>query len=159
MIVLFGPPLAGKRTLLERVFGGVRSESRLRHPSGHLALRVEPGDGRAPVFTFPGSVWDASAWDEPLREATAIGLVLDAQPSRQEANRACVQQLLASALAPTLPGCVIWTKCDLASPPFPSPELPLEEPTFAGWPTFFVRGDRALEPGTALAWLESVRTT
>lgn len=94
-VVLFGPPLAGKRTLLETyaLLKHKKSEVYQLKPEGTspiadvaLRLRFKCGDTSIEFHTLSGSPWYASSWDDLFHDAWAAILVLDAQATRTEAN-------------------------------------------------------------------------
>lgn len=84
-VVLFGPPLSGKTTLLTELARARGAEVVSREGGSHatapihLAVNV-PG---AQVSTIPGAVWDDGDWDALLNDSHAIVAVFDLQRGRE----------------------------------------------------------------------------
>ena len=119
-IVLFGPPLCGKQTLLaacanlqvselERTTLACGSES-----MPHLVSRAWLPGPRAELVTIGAAVWNLDAWWALLATSAAVVLMLDSQAVRESADR---EHANALAMAPSCPrvGCVVWTKDDLVT--------------------------------------------
>lgn len=97
-VLLYGPPLAGKSTILECFAQreSLDAESFEIKPAGQAfaerGYRVV--DDRSVVAaTAPGAVWTMGTWDELLRKTKRILLVLDPQKSRREANLEYIEYL------------------------------------------------------------------
>ena len=96
-LVLYGPPLAGKRTIIENV-GRARDASFSlftvtagEPPVPHRVLQAVFQDGgHVLLLTISGAVWSPSAWRHLFEGSEGLLMVLDSQPTRVEANNACV---------------------------------------------------------------------
>jgi hypothetical protein len=122
-VVVYGPPLVGKGTLLEtvnRVAGGAmrsveipdeESANAVRSHKG-IALRVEFCKEFLDMVTIPGGVWGLGPWRHLLTTADVMVLALDLQPQRVEANRRCIEAAIADLPVPSR-GCILFTKVDL----------------------------------------------
>ena len=90
--VLFGPPLAGKSTLIETYAENrsLRCESYPFQPLGQSfserGYRAVDTDGTILLATSPGAVWTIGTWNDLLRSANRIVVVVDPQESRLESN-------------------------------------------------------------------------
>lgn len=178
-IVLFGPPLCGKRTLtkafadsrparLERATLACGSEK-----MPHEVSRVPLPEARVEIVTIGGAVWSVDAWWPFLADSSAVVLVLDSQAGREAADR---EHIAALATAPSCPrvGCVVWTKEDLVTthglervklslhsePDTQSlwrgtPGQQTSCPDIATWPTFSTRFDDQGSMLTPLTFLMS----
>ncbi len=118
-VVVTGPPLAGKWTLVRdavRFCGG--STTTFQYPLEDQPEMTETGvraelllESRpVRLMTFSGSIWDNEVWQPELRGAAAIVLVVDPQESRIEANQEAISWV---TRVPRRSGCVIVSKCDL----------------------------------------------
>jgi GTPase SAR1 family protein len=91
-VVLYGPPLAGKSTILESLAQRelLKAESFEIRPHGQAfperGYRVSD-QGAVLAMTIPGAVWTMATWDQLLNEGVQILLVMDPQTSRQTVNR------------------------------------------------------------------------
>ena len=166
-VVLFGPPLCGKTTLLTAYarWRGLSPE-RVELACGaaglrHWVLRARSMTAGTELITIPGAVWSPDAWWSLVGDASAVALVLDSQAVREEADCAHLTELANAPRCPSL-GCVVWTKMDLVTkggvdrvptlPAPPAPGAPLRGQhetsatmgaTMASWPTFMTRSDDA----------------
>ena len=119
-IVLFGPPLCGKRTLMRMNADSQRSElAKATVACGsesmpHEVNRVWLAESHTELVTIGGAVWNMDAWWSLLVASQAVVLMLDSQAVRESADREHIDAL---AGAPNLPdeGCVVWTKDDLVT--------------------------------------------
>jgi hypothetical protein len=157
-VVLFGPPLAGKGTLL-RALAHSRS-ARVEQadvPCGaeripQIVLRLVAGEAAGPeLMTIPGSPWNIDCWDEFLVSATSVVLVLDPQAEQESPDRLHIAHL--SRFRPPL-GCVAWTKGDLIAKGLSQlvPRTLLAGTPFEGWPSFETRQDEPETLTDALDW-------
>lgn len=84
-VVLFGPPLSGKTTLLMEYARRHDAQLISRRPSDHVTapihLIVDTPDAR--LITIPGAVWDQSDWDPLLRDADSVVVFFDLQHGRE----------------------------------------------------------------------------
>lgn len=158
-IVLYGPPAAGKQTLLlayaqstaAKVEGTVVPRGGENFP--HLVKRTldeSKGTG-VELLTMPGGVWSMDAWWPLLSAASGIALVLDGQEAREKADREHIDALMNM----TLPAvrCVIFTKEDLIAKGAVGrvSASVLDDARIAGWQTFRTRSD---QPHTLVAPIE-----
>lgn len=97
-ILLYGPPLAGKSTILQHFAEetSLATESFEIKPAGQsfseLAYRAVDGS-TVVAQTISGAVWTMATWDELLRDEGQILLVLDPQQSRHSINQEYVEYL------------------------------------------------------------------
>ena len=117
-IVLFGPPLAGKVSILLAVadqFGAIVTSFEVENPDIDLSNRALSTKWQAEgesheVVTMSGAVWHPRAWDSLLKDESIL-LVLDGQSTRLEANlEFCLQLQLLGKVCKAIQ----VTKCDLA---------------------------------------------
>lgn len=84
-VVLFGPPLSGKTTLLmeyARRHGAPLISGRPGdHVTAPIHLTVDTPEAR--LITIPGAVWDESDWDPLLSGADRIVAFFDLQRGRE----------------------------------------------------------------------------
>jgi signal recognition particle receptor subunit beta len=142
-IAIFGPPLAGKSTVL-RAYARSRglktqaghAQSATEGAAPHL-LRTCKAEEHAQVATYSGAVWSIHDWDPLLRACDALLIVLDSQGERMDANLAHVQFL--RRLRPNVRACFLLSKSDLPT------SLPVEEirrylglgdEPFVDWPIY-----------------------
>lgn len=162
-IAIYGPPLAGKTTLLQAFAKKRGLDIRRFDPlaGSGTATSDAPADqglyvhDRAKAFsvaTILGVYFHKESWPTLLAKADRVMLVLDPQPSRHEANRKCISAL--SALSQSRrSGCVVWTKNDLVNQQdidHFSFEI-LAGNTVGSWPSFVTRYD---DPNTLVEGLE-----
>ena len=114
IIAVFGAPLAGKTTILNKLAKSVgvkpsirRVESDGEHHFPHIVLDLAMPNGIT-LSTIPGSFWDFSVWVKVLTPAEAIMLVVDAQGDRNQQHLDLVRPL-----ALTRRGCIGESKLDL----------------------------------------------
>jgi hypothetical protein len=116
-LVLYGPPLAGKTTMMD-AYGRTHSlairrfetsaEGEMLHDRG---LRIDLGaDGE--IVSIVGSFFNSTSWPNLVALATALIVVIDSQATREQTSRDFVASLGSMPRVPTL-GCVVWTKGDL----------------------------------------------
>lgn len=164
-IVLFGPPLCGKRTLMRAYAASEAAEiERATLACGSESMPHELSRARLPkshaeLITIGGAVWNVDAWWPLLTGSSAIVLLLDSQAGRESADR---EHVVALAMAPGFPrlGCVVWTKEDLVTThglervtlsledeaaaddsPWRSRPHQTNRAFIASWPTFSTRMD------------------
>lgn len=165
-LVLFGPPLCGKRTLLGSYAESQGSKvERTMSPCGsdsfpHWVIRASLNSD-TDLVTIGGSVWNIDVWWPLIAGSHAVVLMLDSQAVREAANEEHVRSLAAAPGCPRI-GCVVWTKEDLvttrglerASLSIPSlvggqsfwrspPGFASNGPIMANWPTFSTRFDES----------------
>ncbi len=146
-VVLYGPPLAGKATIL-RSFASTRGLKVDRFGAGSgafpaVGLRTCTTSNTV-IETVWGSTPNRDSWTALVEQATGFVLVLDAQGVRESLDRQFATALAAAALQ--RPTCVIWTKQDLvgaqASGMSDGGDFDVAVPS--SWPVFFGRkGDEA----------------
>jgi signal recognition particle receptor subunit beta len=140
-LVLYGPPLAGKTTILKAIaaahsasietfYAHSRDDDRLicrgtRTELTHSSSTIE-------LATLGGPKQDHEIWRALLDGAAAVVLVLDGQREREEANRTWVANLASGQTL--VPGCVVITKLDLRNATFAPAQL-VSGTRFATWPT------------------------
>ena len=152
-ILVYGAPLAGKRTLVELAAANWQVDvERFELQVGGLDVSGAVGTRlRSPameVTTLSGSVWDESLWMRlwaPGR--SALALVLDPQSAQAEANEAALRRAI--AFTGVRAGCVVLTKRDVWSAP------PLELGPFGRWPVFQARSDQPEGAASPFRWLAS----
>lgn len=146
-ILLYGPPLAGKTTIVE----GVARASGTNVESFHVAASHDPHhrcrgtraalDSEWEVRTLTGPAQTDEMWTELLCDAAAVVLVLDGQRERSDANRFWLERL--AGAAPSR-GCVVITKQDLCDAiSLAATARLLDDTHFARWPVSF-DGQRAV---------------
>lgn len=162
-IILYGPPLAGKATLLEAfassrklkmyqfdpLEGATRDQIAAGLPpdgSGEAViergLRVYDESTDVGFATIWGAFWNTNAWPILLARADAVLVTLDPQLTREEADRKCVLTL--NTLGPSIRGCVVWTKQDLVGNKTKTvPSSVLSGTVAESWPVFRTRHDRS----------------
>lgn len=138
-VVLFGPPLSGKTTLL-RAFASAHEVAMVTrsggdHPTAPVLLVVHANCGgvETELVTIPGIPWETSDWEPLLREVNALVAVFDLQRSREGEMKAARAQL-----EPFLTGrthVAVLTKADLGSHCFDSVEA-IEKYRLDGWRVF-----------------------
>ena len=97
-VVLYGPPLAGKSTILESL---ARRESlkadsfEIRTPGQDFPERGYRVSDQGVVLatTIPGAVWTMGTWDQLLNESAQILFVMDPQTSRLTVNHEYAEYL------------------------------------------------------------------
>lgn len=84
-VVLFGPPLSGKTTLLMEFARRHDAPLISRRPGDHVTapIHLTVNTPHAQLITIPGAVWDASDWDPLLRGANSIVAFFDLQHGRE----------------------------------------------------------------------------
>ncbi len=138
-VVIFGPGLSGKSTLLKAfadalgltvdssaVQLGAPVEHRRAHPLPARAtfelvtepirykvVRARSADATTELVTIPRAVWSIDAWSY-LGAAAAVVLCLDSQVERSASNQEHVDYLVNAPWCPRS-GCVVWTKHDLVT--------------------------------------------
>ena len=122
-IALYGPPLAGKRTLIEEfsallggkpVFENVGIDDIDSIWNVSVKLRTHNQDKIIDFFTFSGGVWEQKDWNDPLSKASYICLVLDPQTSQLKKNTDHLDFLRYSPFQEKLK-CAILTKNDICT--------------------------------------------
>lgn len=156
--MLYGPPLAGKTTLL-RAYArsrGLAVEEALQPWSGLISFRVaRVRDARSglELVTLPGRTWTKDMWWPFLDKMAGLAIVLDSQESREAADRAYVDALLARTLTVDA-CCTVWTKRDLlAGGVEPVSSALADDPRLAPLPRFEARTDEPEALAIALSWL------
>lgn len=162
-VVLYGPPLAGKRTLMDRIGGlSAGAPSVTREPAIECQqnsdigsrLTFTIGARRVSALTFSGGVWNEDLWLPLIYRASAVILVLDGQRTRQDADMEFVEKLEGLPRLSRL-GCVALTKQDLGKSDvemLSAREL-LAGKAFAAWPVFLTRAESTAETSRLLKWL------
>lgn len=173
-ILLYGPPLAGKCTILQAFADERGLPLRQFNPLAGVSqevidrgLRV-PGEGGdvidrglnvvdqardVGIATIWGAFWNLNSWPTLLARADLVVLVLDPQSSRDAANRECAVAADARATA-IRRGCVVWTKQDLAleAAERASPDV-LKGTVAEDWRVFRTRADSRQSMLAPLEWL------
>jgi hypothetical protein len=130
-VVLFGPPLSGKTTVLMEFARKHGAPLISRRPSEHVTapihLIVDTPDAR--LITIPGAVWDESDWDPLLRDADSIVAFFDLQRAREAEVNAARERIDGRTRLAVL------TKSDLASLSF-DPGEAIERYRLHGWQVF-----------------------
>lgn len=163
-IVIYGPPLAGKTTLL-RAYArsrGLAVEETIQPWSGMNSFRVarvRDVQRRLELVTLPGKTWTKDMWWPFLVKMAGLAIVLDSEEHREKMDRVYVDALLTRTLTVDA-CCTIWTKRDLltsggASAGAGKPTaLGLEsDPRLAPLPRFETRHDEPDAHQLALTWL------
>lgn len=169
-VLLYGPPLAGKTTILKQFaaskglsltrFNPLQRASPQTVAEGlpvpgegaeieDYGLFVADRDGDAIVVTIGGSFWNRNSWPALLPSASAIALVLDPQRARLNANLEFVRTI---SLDPPAHGAIVWTKQDIVSQ-VDSEVIDAIDKELGGsrardWPRMSIRSDR---PNTQIA--------
>jgi hypothetical protein len=162
-VILYGPPLAGKRTLIQSIalrhnaplhaFEFRTEEWRDYHDAG-VDTTVTLGAHAYELLTFSGTIWYEAAWPSIVSRADALVLVLDAQASREDADRRSVKELAHISNAPEF-GCVVVTKQDLVAEGVPSVSTLhlVDNSRFVGWPIFYSRCDQSDSAIVPFEWV------
>jgi hypothetical protein len=162
-VVLYGPPMAGKRTLMDQI-GRLSSAAPLvvrepaiecgENPDIGSSLAFTAGTRRVKALTFSGGVWNEEGWSPLIYAAAAVILVLDAQETRRDADLEFVRKLAIRPRQSPL-GCVALTKQDLGrgDTAILSGHDLLAGSPFASWPVFLTRSGDTSEISRLLAWL------
>lgn len=160
-IVLYGPPLAGKQSLLSAY---ARAHSlkldRFQVSCGtsgfpHWVTRLNIPGAETEFLTIPGSVWEMDAWWSFLEHAAGVGLVLDSQEARENADREHIAALL-NQVVPAV-RCAIFTKEDLVALGAVErvSRALVDDPRIASWMRFGSRHDQQESLTKPLEWLLS----
>ena len=157
-IVLYGPPLAGKTTLL-RAYArshGLAVEEKIQPWSGLISFRVaRVRDVRngLELVTLPGKTWTKDMWWPFLDKMAGLAIVLDSQESHEGADRAYLDALFARTLTVDA-CCTVWTKRDLvAGGAKPVASTLADDPRLAPLPRFEARADEPDGHVLPLSWL------
>jgi signal recognition particle receptor subunit beta len=148
--VVLGPPLAGKTTCIHALARALKGTVRHRklavpdHPSGFeraLGFSVATGaveEDEEAWWTIPANAWAPSAWDELVREARGVVLVLDAHPVRAVQNAEAIAHLRDKELD-GVRGSVVVTKADILGKAEAQRQRDrlLERTPMLAWPMFF----------------------
>jgi hypothetical protein len=160
-ILLCGPPLAGKTTMLQ-AFAGARTLTLWQFdPLGgggktegvvDRGLYVKDPEEDATIATIWGAFWYEESWPTLVARADGIVLVLDPQIAREKADREFVAAV--SATAPRL-GCTVWTKGDLVARGSETVDAGavLATTLVESWPVFTTRFDDASTLLAPLHWI------
>ena len=157
-IVIYGPPLSGKRTLLETLAGaGQLALTRFDVLIPALEVRGAVGarvvgsysEEALDASTLSGGVFDEQCWGELVARATSAVLVFDPQQSREEEIARVIERASAMSGFPRR-GCVVHSKQDLAPR---RAMVALSGTPFAGWPEFRSRFDRTESMLAPFEWL------
>src|SRR4051812_23497396 len=106
-VVLCGPPIAGKTTMLHAFASSRRLRLQRFEPqsgSGEVRDRgvsVFDKEQQVELTTVCGAVWNEDTWQVVIAGATAIALVLDRQISRAQVDREFAESLMRMADVPT----------------------------------------------------------
>ncbi|MDH5493667.1 MAG: hypothetical protein OEY14_17065, partial [Myxococcales bacterium] len=122
-VVLYGPPLAGKTTIVETFSRKKGLELRsIQVPSNHPTIDVPDHAGivtetmlaatRCEVSTIPGGVFGDTPWISLIGNAQAVVVVLDCQADIADLDR--VLQKLDSFPGTHALRCVVLSRADLA---------------------------------------------
>jgi hypothetical protein len=155
-VLLYGPPLAGKASIL-RAFASKRGLALSRFDGGtgqvhDVGLRVTV-DEQINVGTIWGPTCNQDTWPPLLEAATAFVLVLDPQGVREALDRAFAETL--AQVSRGRPGCVVWTKHDLLeSSTFEAvPPSILNATTVGAWRRFQTRNDDSKSLVEPVEWI------
>jgi signal recognition particle receptor subunit beta len=139
-IVLYGPPLSGKTTILTAIatthdaivetFYAYSSDDDLTCRG--VRTQFSQSSWTIEVATLCGPTQTDGIWRTLLRDALAVVLVLDGQREREMANRDWVANLSKKGGHQMIPGCIVVTKHDLPNATFDPAQL---GDRFASWPT------------------------
>ncbi len=159
-IVLCGPPLAGKTTLLNSLAASHDVTPTLFEPqsgSGEVRDRgvsVITHGGRFEFVTVCGAVWNEDTWPVLATSANGLALVLDRQEARAQLDRDFVERI-PRLLPEQCVRCVVWTKGDLIARGLEKavPDGLLSGTSVETWPSFATRSDRPDTLLKPLAWL------
>ncbi len=143
-IAIFGPPLAGKTTILNAYARsrGLKTEAGLaQFTANNIApphmVRAYEAEGQAQAVTYAGSVWTMDDWAPLLQACDGLLIVLDSQNTRMDTNLTHVQFLREARL--NVRACLLFSKRDLpnSSPAkFLQDHLALCDEPFRDWPSF-----------------------
>ena len=169
-IVIYGPPLAGKTTLL-RAYArsrGLAVEETIQPWSGMNSFRVarvRDVQRGLELVTLPGTTWTKDMWWPFLVKMAGLAIVLDSEEHREKMDRVYVDALLTRTLTVDA-CCTIWTKRDLlatatatagagatASAGKPTALALESDPRLAPLPRFETRHDEPDAHQLALTWL------
>lgn len=161
-IVLYGPPLAGKRTIAKiiaeymkvkiEVFQMFDATQEILLARG-IKFCLKKDSIQYNFMTFPGSIWDESVWISFIEKALSIIIVLDPQQTRLEADREFIEKLRRFPIVPKK-GLVVFTKQDLVpTTEILHPRSILEGTPFFNWLVFHTRYD---QPETIINLMESI---
>lgn len=143
-IAIFGPPLAGKTTILS-AYARSRGLNTTSGPAHFTANKIAPprhvltgkAEEHAQAATYAGAVWTIVDWEPLLQACDAVLVVLDSQDTRMDANLVHVQFLRETRL--NVKGCFLFSKSDLSSS-LPAEEirrhLALHDDYFRDWPSY-----------------------
>ncbi|HNT17207.1 MAG TPA: GTPase domain-containing protein [Acidobacteriota bacterium] len=124
-IVLFGPPLAGKRTIAEAF--AKQNHAKIEMVRMKCADNESVADAAIYVTTklshhasiilttLSGAVWSMSSWDQLFQDIDGVVLVLDPQETRQNADdeaKTYLEEKVKHLQHPHI-GCIVATKSDL----------------------------------------------
>lgn len=164
VVVLYGPPLAGKHEILQwlaREWNARIERFRAREEThqGDRDLGVSLSHPRLPLIvkTVPGCPWFPSTWTDLLSIANALVVVLDPRKERHEIDRQFLG--VALALMSSTPCALVVSKKDLV----PEPESlsgmvdMLGRASARSWPRFHI-GPRRWSRGPKGSELESDST-
>lgn len=141
-VLLYGPPLAGKATLL-REFARRNGRSVGSFPVPFddeecvqdRGLSVVMDAPTMNMVTISGGVWNVRAWRGMISASSALLLVLDPQPPRWDADKRCIAELLRTPFPAQI--AIVFPKADLADAA--GCELAIGDmlpPAAAQWPRF-----------------------
>lgn len=155
-IVIFGPPLAGKHSMLKAI-ASMESASpkrtnieRAGEPA-HIGIAVEMSGGIV-VTTIPGAVWSLDVWVELLPSTPcSVILVMDSLAERTSVNREHATWLERRDVTAT---CIAWTKSDLVQTgaSATSPDV-VSGSARERWPSFVTRLDQPSSVIAPYLWL------
>lgn len=119
-IAIFGPPLAGKATILS-AYARSRGFKMGNGPAPFATNKMAPpclcstykAEGHAQVATYSGVVWSMDDWHPLLKPCDALLVVLDSQATRMDANMKYVQFIREARL--NVRACFLFSKSDLPS--------------------------------------------
>jgi signal recognition particle receptor subunit beta len=156
-IVVYGPPLAGKTTMMKafadhhglpmrQIFGDASYGAN----TAWRGLCIQLDDGE--LATICGAMWTPMMWNDLLTEATDVLFAVDGQAVRELAVRECLERLASHRVAS---GCLVRTKNDLLERRVSEPiDLSfLARTTVAAWPVFEARHDQPETLWSPLDWL------
>ena len=119
-IAIFGPPLAGKTTLVSAYARsrGLKTASGPAHFTANsmarpCLVRACKAEGHAQAVTYMGAVWSMEDWDPLLQACDGLLVVLDSQITRMNANMKHVQFIREARL--NVRACFLFSKSDLPS--------------------------------------------
>lgn len=145
-IVIYGPPLSGKATIVRRFAQSVSKKAVERRvalgspPHEYWTARTTSQTGDVEIYTIPGATWGFSPWWELIDGAAGLVLIWDLQKTQARANVHFAEALIGRSHPPIV--CIIGTKADLLEIETAKPASCYEFPEeLASYPRFLSRSD------------------